>query len=164
MKRVAAFVVPFALVFAIGMGAWYASNGPGPDLDAPPLEVTWDQLDQLDGPGMVRVKGMAHYTATVRQEVPGGAFREDKSYWLFPFYAPYDAKSRAVRVMVRYDVEPEDLVSYEMVTITGWIDRTTLDKVPYQAENIFGTQSDYFFTDDMLLLEPTKWEPFEDTP
>ena len=161
IKRFAAFVIPFVVIVSIGVGAFLFTQQ-GPDLDQPPMDVEWSEIDTIEVPRMIRVKGMAHYTATVRQETPGNLVRDPQQHWLFGFFAPYDTDSRAMRVIIRSEREPEDLVSYELVTVTGWLSRSTPNKVPYQAEVIFGKESDYFFTDDMLLLEPTAFEPFED--
>ncbi len=145
-------------MLAAGVGAWVVSHR-APDTSQPPIPVKWQEADLVNLPRMVTIDGMAHYTATVHQDVPGNLIRKPKEYWLYGFFAPYDTDGRAIRLMVRTDREPEDLVSYELVRITGLLSRATPDKVPYQAEVMFGKESDYFFTDEMLLLEPTAFEP-----
>jgi len=163
MRRLFQFFIPtlVAVTLAVGLRLWLHA---APTVSGPVLEVAWEDLDTIDTPALVRVPGMAHYTATVHQRVPGNLFRDAKEYWLYGYFAPYDTESRGMRVLVRSPVKPESLVSYELVTITGVLTRATPDKVSWETEVMFGRQSDYFFTDDMLLLEPLPVEPSPDQP
>jgi len=49
---------------------------------------------------------------------------------------------------------PEHLVSYELMTVEGRIERPTVNKVPFDTEILLGKGTDYFFADDLLLIEP----------
>ena len=104
----------------------------------------------------VRVKGMAHYPIVINQRVPGNLFFEEKTYYLFGFFAPNDSNERAIRIIVRTERPPPNLVSYENMTIEGHISFPNQDKVPFETEIELGKKTAYFFIDEMLLLEPTK--------
>lgn len=154
MKRVLAFVVPFAVVFGIGVGASayldrVSSYGP----DGVPTAVAFDEIDGTQR--VIEVEGMAHYETVVNQRIPGSIFREEKLYYVYGLFAPYDTKSRAIRVLIRTDREPERMVSYEMMRVTGRISAVSPDKIPFDVEIMLGKQSDYWFHDDIVLLEPT---------
>jgi hypothetical protein len=55
--------------------------------------------------------------------------------------------------MVRSDVPPEALVTYELMTVEGWISRSTPDTIPYEVEIEMGRRSNYYFGDQMLFLD-----------
>jgi hypothetical protein len=96
---------------------------------------------------------MAHYGVVVEQTRPGNLARAEEKRWLYPLMAPYDAEQGMVRVLVSSPVRPEDLVAYELMTVEGWLSRATPEKVPYDVEIKLGRTSDYYFADQMLLLE-----------
>jgi hypothetical protein len=106
----------------------------------------------------VRVKGMAHYPIVIKQKVPGNMFFEEQVYYLFAFFAPGDSGERAIRIIVRTQRPPPSLVSYETMTIEGHISFPTQQKIPFETEIELGKKTEYFFIDEMLLLEPSSIE------
>ena len=152
MRKFVQFFVPFSVVVFIGLLAylWWMHQAYVPRGE--PVEVEVADVD-VETP-FVRVKGMAHYPIKIRQTVPASLFSPERVYYLFPLFPPKDTSSRQVRVLVRTLRKPEDMVSYESLTIEGHVSRPTSDKVPFSAELEFGKHSDYFFTDDLWLIEP----------
>jgi isocitrate dehydrogenase kinase/phosphatase len=65
---------------------------------------------------------------------------------------------RAIRVLVRADLRPEDMVSFQFMTVEGHVALPTADKVRYSTEIELGTRTPYLFTDDMVLLEAWRIE------
>ena len=103
----------------------------------------------------VRVEGMAHYGALVRQRVPPRfPWQDEDWFFVFPLFAEHAATDRAIRLMVRTKREPEKFVHYEYMTVEGHLTLPTDEKLPYNTEIEMGKKTDYFFTDEMLVLEP----------
>lgn len=102
----------------------------------------------------VRLVGMAHYPVVIRQVVPGNIFKKEQTWFLFPLFKAGDTSDRAVRVLVRTTRKPDRYVSYEHMKLEGRVRRPTPDIVPFNTEIALGKRSDYFFTDEMVVLEP----------
>lgn len=153
MRRWIAFLVPFLVVVLLGTAlvgwnrGWLGEGDPGE-----PVFTTFENLDR--SAKAVRISGMAHYSAVVEQHVPGNLFHRAETFYLFGLFPPYDTESRMIEVLVRTTRKPEDLVSFELMTVEGRLSRPTLGKVPMDTEVILAKRSDYYFADDMLLLEP----------
>jgi len=160
VRRWLPFLVPFLVVF--GAGSLYYTLT---ETELFQSDCTYEDVE-LDELGLhhrcVRVDGMAHYTAVVKQQAPATLFRPAATWYLFAFFPPYDTSSRAIRVLARSTQEPEDLVSYELMRVEGRVERVTPERVPYETEVILGEQSEYFFSDDMLLLVVDHVLPFDD--
>ena len=152
MKRWLPFLLPFGAIVAAGAGAkaWSVVMTEAPCGSF--TEVTLDELHPDSG--CVRVDGQAHYEVVVRQTVPGNLLRDSETLFLFPLFSEGDTSERAVRILVRTEREPEDLISFETMTVAGRVELVTADKVPFGTEIEIGKRSDYFFTHDMLLLVP----------
>ncbi|NCG21304.1 MAG: hypothetical protein GWP91_20030 [Rhodobacterales bacterium] len=151
MKRALTFIIPFTIVFSIGATIWWMTLPPTfPRGEAVAMEVADVYLEQP----FVRLEGVAHYEVVLRQKPQGRLFGDDKTYFLFPFFAKNNESDRAIRVMVRTTRPPERLVNYEHMAIEGYLSLPSEVKVPYSSEITIGKRSDYFFTDEMLLLEP----------
>ncbi|MBN2797900.1 MAG: hypothetical protein JXX28_02020 [Deltaproteobacteria bacterium] len=153
------FGIPFLVVFVLAAGVIAARDL---DLFAPvcePVPVEFKDLDVTTP--CVRVRGMAHYGATIAQHYPGNLLHSSHDEWLFPLFQAHDAKGRAVRVMVRSRVQPEARVSYEFMEIEGRITSLSPDVIPYQVEVQMGKTSDYFLTDDTLILEAITVHPWD---
>lgn len=157
LKRWLPFALLALLIVATGVSArvWVLLND-GPARCEVSHRRTLESLS-LDEP-CVRIEAMAHYTVVVRQTVPGNLLAPERTYFLFPLFPEHETSDRAIRVLVRVPREPERLVSYEFMTLEGRLSPVTVDKVPFHTEIAIGKRSDYFFTDDMLLLEPTRIE------
>ena len=156
MKRYLSFVFPFVFVVAGGLAIWWAQRPPdllrGEPEDVGPLYDV-----HLEQP-FVRVSGMAHYPIVIKQTVPGGLFGEDGTTYLFPLFPEHDTEDRAIRILVRANRPPEKYVSYEYMTVEGHVVLPTSDKVPFYTEIELGKRSNYFFTDEMLLIEAWRIE------
>ena len=61
-------------------------------------------------------------------------------------------------MLVRTARKPERFVAYEYMTLEGRLSLPTSDKVPFSTEIELGKRSEYFFTDEMVLLEPWRIE------
>ena len=156
MKRYLVFLVPFVTIVAVGGGAkvWVELGRGVPRGE--PVDVELADLG-LDTP-FVRVKGMAHYPVIIKQTRPGNLLVDDETVWLWPLFEAHDTKSRSIRVLVRAPREPENLVAFEYMTMEGHVSPITADKVPWSTEIQLGKRSEYWFSDDMVLLEPWRIE------
>lgn len=155
MRQWLSFVLPFLLVLVLGIVLWWSQRPP----ELPrgePVEMDLGDI-HLEEP-FVRVRGMAHYPIVIKQTVPRGLLQPDGTTYLFPIFPEHDAQDRAIRVLVRANRPPEAYVSYEYMTVEGHVTLPTSDKVPFNTEIALGKRSDYFFTDEMVLLEAWRIE------
>jgi len=152
VKRLLPFAIPFVAIVAAGIGAALIL-GRGPGTCSTHSDVPLDALDpELDA--CVATSGQAHYEAVIRQTHGGGLFGEDRHAYLFPLMADGETGEREVRVLVLTERQPERLVAYETMELTGRVVRATPERVPYSAEIQLGKSGGYFFTDDMVVLLP----------
>ena len=101
----------------------------------------------------IEIDGMAHYTVVIHQRVPGNLFRDERELYVFALFPEHDTKSRSIPLLVRSSSKPEDLVSYEMMTVQGTLRPPIRDVLPFQTEALFGKRGDYFFADYLLVLD-----------
>ena len=101
----------------------------------------------------IEIDGMAHYTVVIHQRVPGNLFREERELYVFALFPEHDTKSRSIPLLVRSSNKPEDLVTYEMMTVRGTLRPPTREVMPFQTEALFGKRGDYFFADHLLVLD-----------
>ena len=155
-RTVAAFVIPFVFVAGIGSAAFVLMQPHALERGTPVVTSVDDvHIEQQ----FVRVEGMAHYGALVKQRVPPRfPWQDEQIFYVFPLFSETDQENRAIRLMVRVDREPEKFVHYEFMTVEGHLALPTEEKLPYSTEISIGKASSYFFTDDLLLLEPWKIE------
>ncbi|MBX2797834.1 MAG: hypothetical protein KTR31_09205 [Myxococcales bacterium] len=106
--------------------------------------------------GCVELTAQAHYPVVVTQTVPGNLLADEQHYFVFPVFAEHDTDNRAIRVLVRTERAPEELVTYETMTVSGRLVPVTPDEIPHGTEVLIGKRSDYFFTDEMVLLVPDR--------
>lgn len=152
MKRYLPFILPFTAVVLGGLVVMAIMSLAG--RRTPPTEVPWVPFDQLDiTQPYVRTSGMAHYGVVTERIVPGNLIRAQDNSWLFPLTAPYDTEQGAIQVMVKSPVPPEDLVTYELMTVEGWLSRATPEEVPFEIEVKMSRSSGYYFADEMMLLD-----------
>jgi len=118
------------------------------------VEVDFDQLS-LDTP-CVRVKGMAHYGSTIKQTVPGNLFRETKKNHLHGFFPPMDTRGRAIPLFLQTQRPADRLASYEGLTVEGRLVPPTSRTLPPSTEVMLSKHSEYWFGDDLLMLEPDR--------
>ena len=156
MRRWLWFVVPFAAIVGAGIvvRVWFASQQIASCEEHDPAVI--DDLD-LDQPCVV-VQGQAHYDVVVRQRIPGNLFLPEQQRYLFPLFPSGDTSDRAIRVLVMTEREPERLVSFETMAVSGRLVPATAREVPYDVEIKIGRSGDYFFTDGLMLLVPDRIE------
>ncbi len=155
VKRYLPFLVPFVSIVVVGVGVKFWVSGE----DLVPQPVVQTDFANLDpDEHFIRIEGMAHYPVVINQTVPGNLFTDDKTYYLFPLFSKHDTSDRAIRIMVRTTRKPERMVSYEFMALEGRISFPDHRKLPFSTEIEIGKRSDYFFTDEMVLLEPWKIE------
>lgn len=161
-KLILSFGIPFAVVFG---GAGIAALVSRSDLFAEPcapMDVELDDLDPMHT--CVRVRGMAHFEAQLHQHFPGNMLHEEKNRWIYPMFHAYDAKGRAIRLLIDAPVQPEARVSYEFMEVEGKLSRLTPEIVPYELEVQLGKTTDYFLTDDTLVISATAIHPWTPEP
>lgn len=131
--------------------AWVATAGPRcqswTDVDLGAVDVHLD---------CVRVEATAHYPLVVRQTVPARLGSPERHQFLFPLFANGDNSDRAIRFWLRTEREPDALVSYERMLVEGRVGLVTHDDLPLGTEVAFGKRTDYWFTDDMIWIEPDR--------
>ncbi len=140
------------LILVVGVGAVLLADAGLLEPRGEPVDVEFAALS-LDEP-FVRTELQAHYEALVTQTIPANLLHEEQKLWLFAAFAPYDSEGRQVRLLVRTARPPDKIASFEMMTVTGQLVRPTPATVPMATEEQLGRHTDYFFTDDVLLLEP----------
>jgi hypothetical protein len=101
----------------------------------------------------IEIDGMAHYTVVIHQRVPGNLFRDERELYVFALFPEHDTQSRSIPLLVRSRNKPEDLVTYEMMTLRGTLRPPIRDVLPFQTEGLFGKRGDYFFADHLLVLD-----------
>lgn len=151
------FLVPFLVVFLGAAAAiGFVRFRPVPQ---PPGEIPVVGFDALDlASPWVTLEGTAHYASVITQKVPGSLFSEPQTLHLFGFFPRDASEERAIPVLVRTSRPPERLVHYEYLTVTGRLTALTKDKVPLTTETMLSERTEYFFADEVLLLEPIRIE------
>lgn len=99
----------------------------------------------------VTVHGTAHYPLRISQPRPKTLTRPARTWWLFPLFPPDDTTSRDVRVMVMSTVEPDPILSYEDMTVDGWV-RSGDEQVTPELRKAFEDEG-YEFADEVVLIE-----------
>lgn len=152
MKKLALTVLGPILVVGLAALAfvWWERGAP-PGFRPEAVEVTVDTISR-DNRG-VRISGTAHLQARLRQTAGG------ETFYVYPLLAKSDTLGREIHVLLRTQVEPDDLYGFEDRTIEGFarppgnlVDRTVKDTL---------LKKGYHFTEDFVLVE--EWPP-EDAP
>lgn len=154
MRASVAFAVPFVVVSLAGLGAWAALSW-WPKVSGEPREATFDTLDLSLG-RYVRLRGMAHYSAVLKERVPGGVLRGSFVYYGFGLFAEGDFTNRAIPVLVWTQRPPERRIDYEYLTIEGILSLPDAQSVPAGAEDILAAGGEHWFSDSMLVLKPVR--------
>jgi hypothetical protein len=136
-----------------GLYLWASADPPEP------IVVEFADLP-VDAP-VIRIRGTAHYMAMVRQDVPGNLIFEPKTFYVYGLFATHDTSSKAIRLLVRTEVPPEDGVGFEFLELEGWLMPPDRHTVPFHTEDLLAQQSDYFFTEDLQVLQPWHQESFD---
>lgn len=150
------FVVPFTVVAAVAGAAsvlWWTFAGAPCDSYTPA-----DFFDLHPSTRCVRTEGTAHYDVVVTQTVPGNGFFPDRTYYVYGLFPKGNTDEREIRILVRSERQPERMVSYETMAIEGRLLPMDFRKVPFDTERLMGQRSNYFFGDQMFLIEPDRIE------
>lgn len=146
-KLLLTFLIPAVAVLGLSVGLYWWATGAPPGMRPTPHDVPWAQLS-LDDRG-VRVEGTAHYP--VRLRLTSGDGDDQQVTWLFPFFARGDTTSKEVRVLVHSHRQPDELLSFEDLTVTG-LARPPGATVPRSARKALEEQG-YFFAKDVVLID-----------
>ena len=153
MKRWLFFLVPFTVVTTLGIAAsvyvWVSGS---PCESYAPVEF----FDLEPTTRCVKVKGLAHYEVVLTATIPGNGFFPDQTYYVYGFFPPGNVEEREVRILVRTLREPERMVSFEEMEVSGVVLPMDHRKVPFNAETQMGNASNYYFSDRVYLLEPDR--------
>ena len=95
----------------------------------------------------VRVHGTAHYGVQVRQQTADG----EQAWTLFPLFEKGDVEGRQIRVMIRTTREPDQLYSYEELTVEG-LARPPGRLVPSNTQESL-LKMGYDFAEGFVLIE-----------
>lgn len=150
MRRGVVFIVGVVLATLVGtagMVAWSMSPRPKPE----PVQVDFDSLSS-EYPA-IRIQGTAHYRGVVLQTVPAGLLTPPQKYYVYALFPPFDTEGREISLLVRSTVPPTPRVDYEFMELEGWLDRPRPVTIPFRTEEMLA-KADYFFGDDVLVLEP----------
>jgi hypothetical protein len=99
---------------------------------------------------------MAHYASTVNQRVSGGLLSDDKEYFVFGFFPKHESAAGAIPLLVRTTRKPERLVTFEVMQVEGILRHPTAHTVPPSTEAMLSKRTDYWFADEVMLLEATR--------
>ena len=111
-KTVIAVLVPFFVVVGVVVGLIWWDRGAPPGFDPTPHPVAISDVTR-DHRG-VRLTGTAHYEVRLRQKMQGG-----EVFVLLPLMKICDTMSREIKVLVRTQRTPEDMVTYEDMVVDG---------------------------------------------
>ena len=143
-KTTIAVLVPFFLVAGGAIGLWWWDRGALPGFDPTPHPVEVAEVTRNHRG--VRLAGTAHYEVRLRQRMRGG-----ETYAIFPFMKTGDTMTREIRVLVRTQRMPEDMVTYEDLVVDGLArppGRLVSPEIMEQLE-----AGGYHFADDFVLVE-----------
>lgn len=147
MKKVLPLYIALASLL-VGFFLWSARLPPF-DGHPEPEDVDWAELSvEQDA---VRVQGTAHYALRVTQDRPGRFGRPDRVWYLFPLFDKQDTSGTIISVMVASPFEPEDMLSFEDVTLEGWALPKASAMSP-RLEEAF-REAGYTFQDDYFVIE-----------
>jgi len=111
-KPLLAVLLPFLIVASGAIGYHYWDTGALPGLQPSFHPVTVAGISAEDRG--VRIHGTAHYTVQLHQ-----VYEDGERWMMFPLTAPGDTLEREVKVLVRAQHVPEELVTYEDLEIDG---------------------------------------------
>lgn len=163
MRAVWIGVAVVVVLGAVGAGAVVAS-GAASGLFAEPEPVPTAFGEVLPDAGFVRVRGLAHYQAILTLDQPASVWQEATTYYTYGLFAPGDLSSREIRLLVRTTEPPPRLTDIEYLEVDGWVREPDRYNLPWRAEEILSSRSDYFFAPDILILEARalrSWDPAE---
>jgi len=145
-KAVLTVLVPFGVVAAGALAYHYWDTGALPGMDPPFYPVTVQSIDYEDRG--VRIPGTAHFEIKLFQTL------DDGTRWnVFPLMAPGDMTGREIKVIVRTQREPPELVDYEALEVEG-LARPPGGRIGSKIFDLL-TEKGYFFVEKVVLIEAT---------
>ena len=143
-KALISVLVPFLLVAFGALGYHYWDTGALPGMQPTFHPVSVAELN-AENRG-VRIRGTAHYPIRLHQTFEGG------DRWLvFPLLPPGDTLGREVKVMVRTQHVPDELVTYEDLEIDG-LARPAGSRIGPRLIDAIKAQG-YTFADKVIIVE-----------
>lgn len=125
----------------------------------PPADLAETRFDALPAAGAwVRLRGQAHYEATITQRRPATLLADATTHHLFPFFPEHRTEERGVTVLVRTTRQPERSVSYETFTVVGRLRPVTDDDVGAAVQARMMTQTGHWLQDGALVLDAVRIE------
>ena len=117
MRKLIVFV--FALVVGLFLFHQWWNRLPPFDGHGDPVDVSYEELhSDLDA---VRVSGLAHHAVKISRVDPGGLLQSERTYWIWPLFAPGDSSSTRIKTMVASLEEPPWGVDFEEREVVGAI-------------------------------------------
>ena len=143
-KALLSVLLPFIIVACGALGYFYWDTGALPGMQPTFHPVTVDSIT-AENRG-VRIRGTAHYPIQLHQ-----VYEDGTRALVFPITAPGDTMAREVKVLVRAEYEPEELVTYEDLEIDG-LARPAGGRIgPKVIDSLRG--EGYSFSDKVILVE-----------
>ena len=144
-KTVAAVLIPFFAVAAGAVGIIWWDRGAPPGFNPTPHPTAFSEVNRNHRG--VRLEGTAHYVVRLTQTMESG-----EVFWVFPFMKRGDTLTRDIKVLVRTPREPEDMVTFEDLTIDGLVRPPGRLVTPDIRDKL--EDRGYLFEDGFVLLEP----------
>lgn len=115
MRKLIVFVI--ALVIGLFFFHQWWNRFPPFDGHGEPVDVAFSELhNDYDE---VRVSGLAHHVMKVSRVDPGGLLQPERTFWIWPLFAPNDTDGRIITVVVASLREPPWGVDFEDVVVEG---------------------------------------------
>jgi hypothetical protein len=99
----------------------------------------------------VQVQGTAHYATRLSRTWPKSLFREKRTLWFFPLFAPKDIEGRKIHVMVASDDAPDRFTNFEDLVVEGWA-RPPAARMDAASEQAFRDVG-YTYDETYVLIE-----------
>ena len=138
----------------VGLIVW---RGEESDSHPVPVDISFEETDLSVGP--VRIRGTAHYVARVNQHVAATLFSEAKTIYSYGLFPMGDISSKEIRILIRTDRPVPKNIDYEYLEMEGFLEAPTRVTVPFQMERVLGGNTGYFFSPDLLVLQPWSQRP-----
>ncbi len=141
--------VPFALL-GLGVMLYFLWVVRLPPFDGHPEPVPTALVDLRVEQEAVRVEGTAHYPLRVSYDVPAQWGRPAHTRWMFPLFERQDTMGRFITTMVSSPEEPENLVSFEDMIVSGEARKPQVAITP-TVQQAF-KDAGYSFAEDYVLV------------
>ena len=148
-KNLSAVLIAFFIVVSctVGLVWWDRGAPPGFNPTPHPTQIA----DVTRNHRGVRLKGTAHYVVRMTQTMEGG-----DNFWIFPLMEQSDTITRDIKVLVRTPRAPEDMVTFEDLTIDALVRPPGRLVTPDIREKF--EERGYFFEEGFVLVEPFRIE------